>query len=179
MNDISSELVKIPSERVKIILGNGGEVKKEIETNCKVTLHIEAAEGDVEISGEPTEVFFAKDVVKAIGRGFLPKEAFKLLNQDYNLCIISLKELIDSDKAIVRLKGRVIGEDGRMKIDIEEATDSVLCIYGNTIGIISHIDSIGYAKEAVMMLLDGAPHATVINYLAKAKRILLESRLKG
>jgi rRNA processing protein Krr1/Pno1 len=36
-----------------------------------------------------------------------------------------------------------------------------------------------YAKEAIGMLIDGARHASVLGYLAKAKREIVEARLKG
>ncbi|MBI5227719.1 RNA-processing protein [Candidatus Micrarchaeota archaeon] len=172
------EIVRIPTERIGVLIGEKGATKAVIEKKCNVRLNIDE-EGDVEIDGESTETFFAKDVVKAMGRGFTPHEALKLIEHDYNLYIIQLKELIGSDKAIIRLKGRVIGENGRMKGDIESATESIVCIYGNTIGIIARIDTMDRAKEAIMMLLDGAPHAVVINYLAKARREIMESRLKG
>ncbi len=172
-----TEMVKIPQERIKVLVGENGNNKKLIETKCKVKLDIDS-EGDVEIEGDTTEEFFAKDVVKAVGRGFGMREALMLIEQDYNLYIISLKDVVNSDKAITRLKGRVIGEGGKMKTEIEVATDSYLSIYGSTIGIISKLDTLEYAKEAVSMLLDGAPHATVTNYLAKARREILDSALK-
>ncbi len=172
------EIIRIPAERVAVVIGEHGATKALIEEKCKVHLNIEE-EGDVEIDGESMEIFFAKDVVKAIGRGFTPREALKLIDSDYNLYIIQLNDLIGSDKAMIRLKGRVIGEHGRMKGDIESATESYVCIYGHTIGIIARIDTMDRAKEAILMLLDGAPHNVVINYLAKARREILESRLKG
>lgn len=172
-----TEIVKIPQERIKVLIGEHGNNKKLVETKCKVKLEIDS-EGDVEIEGDTTEEFFAKDVVKAIGRGFGMKESLMLIEQDYNLYIVSLKDFVNSDKAITRLKGRVIGENGKMKNDIELSTESYLSIYGSTIGIIARLDTLEYAKEAVSMLLDGAPHAVVVNYLAKAKREILDSHLK-
>ncbi|MBI5223999.1 RNA-processing protein [Candidatus Micrarchaeota archaeon] len=177
MNDDISELVRIPSERVKVLRGDHNSVKLMIEEKCKVTLEIDN-EGDVQINGDATEVFFARDVVKAIGRGFLPNDALRLLNQDYNLHIINLKEEVGSENAISRLKGRVIGEKGKMKIEIESATQSIICIYGNTIGIISKIDTMGYAQEAINMLLTGAPHSAAFAYLAKIRREIFENRLR-
>lgn len=173
-----TEVLKIPAERVKALRGENETTKKLIEKKCSVELVIEN-DGEVEVVGDPSDVFFAKDVVKAIGRGFAPMHAFKLLEHDFGLYIIPLKDVAGSDKALVRLKGRVIGEKGKIKSRIEEATDSYLSIYGNTVGIISRVDSMEYAKEAVAMLLEGARHATVLVYLAKAQRELMESRLKG
>src|SRR5271157_5601331 len=173
-----SEIVKVPAERVKTLLGENGSVKARIEEKCKVQLDVDR-DGDVEIFGEPEDIFFAKDVVKAIGRGFPPNEAMKLVDHDFNLYVISLKEITDSDKAISRFRGRVIGENGKIKGRIEDATDSFLSIYGNTISIISRTDTMEYAKEAVMIILDGSRHSTVLSFLAKSQREIMENRLRG
>jgi len=173
-----TDLVRIPAERVKVLLGKDGITKKRIQKKCRVELIVDK-EGDVELVGDPADVFFAIDVVKAIGRGFNPNIALKLTKDHYAFYLIPLKELAGSDSAITRLKGRVIGEKGRIKTAIEDATDSYLSIYGSTIAIIGPIDSLEYAKEAIGMLVSGAKHATVLGFLAKAKRMIMEARLRG
>lgn len=172
------EILKIPHERIKALKGEKDAVKDRIEKRCNVKMEIDS-EGEVQISGEPTDIFFAKDIVKAIGRGFEPKDAMRLAGSDFNLYIIALREITHSDNEMTRLKGRVIGSEGKIKLDIEASTDSAISVYGNTIGIISKIDTMPYAKEAISLLLDGAPHMAVLNYLAKAKREIYESRLRG
>lgn len=178
MNDNEIEVIKIPEERVKVLIGKEGKAKKMIEEKCKVELTVNS-EGDVQISGDSMDVFFARDIVKAIGRGFEPRVALRLLESDYGLYIISLKEVANTDKAIARLKGRVIGEKGKIKTQIEESADAKVCLYGSTIGIIAKIDTMEYAKEAVNMLLGGAKHTTVLSYLAKVKRSIMQERLKA
>lgn len=171
------ELVKIPSERVKFLLGDHGETKKAIEEKCKVSLNLNE-EGEVEVIGETADVFFAKDVVKAIGRGFGPQDALKLSSDNFVLFIVNLKEHLPNEKTITRIKGRVIGEKGRMKKEIEAATESILSVYGNTIGIIAKIDTMEYAKDAILKIIDGAEHSSVYVYLSKARRQILGERLK-
>lgn len=173
-----AEFIKIPAERVKVLMGRDGSMKKRIEKKCNVSLAVDP-EGEVEIEGDPADVFFVRDIIKAIGRGFTPESALKLLGHDFGLYVISLKDYTSSENALTRIKGRVIGEKGKIKAQIEEATDSYLSVYGNTVSIISRIDSMEYAKEAIGMLIDGARHTSVLGYLAKAKRELMESRLKG
>ncbi len=172
------EIIRIPAERVRVLLGTEGKTKSQIEKKCKIKLAVDR-EGEVRISGESADVFFARDVIIAIGRGFEPKKALKLTNPDYQFYLFRLKEYLPTDKAIKRVKGRIIGENGKMKEEIENATDSDLCIHGNTVGIISKIDSIEYAKEAVDMLISGAKHSTVYGYLGRAKRRIFEERLRG
>ena len=175
---MEEEVIRIPAERVKILVGKDGKTKELIEKKCRVELKVDK-EGEVDIKGESAEVFFAKDVILAIGRGFNPQKALKLLNPDYQLHIFHLKEYLSTEKAIKRIKGRIIGEDGKMKEEIEDATDSYLSVFGNTVGIISKIDSIVYAQEVVEMLINGAKHASAYNYLGRARKRILESRLKG
>ena len=126
-----------------------------------------------------TDIFFAKDIVKAIGRGFEPKTALKLLKEGYCFQLIDLKNELDTDNAIKRIKGRIIGEDGKVKEEIEQATDSYISVFGNTVGIISKADGVEYAKEAIYKLIDGAPHTTVFNYLAKVRKQMFTDRLRG
>lgn len=173
-----TEYLKIPVERIKVLVGNDGNTKKKLEKKCKVKLAVDT-DGDVDIIGEPEDIFFARDIVKAIGRGFSPEEALRLLEQDYGLYIISLKDYAHSEKAVTRLKGRIIGENGKIKHHIEDATDSFISIYGSTISIIAKIDTMEYAKEAIGMMIDGARHTSLLGYLAKSKREIWESRLKG
>jgi ribosomal RNA assembly protein len=175
---MEEEIIRIPAERIKVLLGKEGKTKELIEKKCKIKIRADR-EGEVSIKGESADVFFAKDVIIAIGRGFNPAKALKLIKPDYQFYLFRLKEYLPTEKAIKRIKGRIIGEDGKMKEEIERATDSHLSIYGNSVGVISKIDSIIYAQEVVEMLINGAKHASAYRYLAKAKRRIMESRLKG
>lgn len=170
-----NEIIRIPEERQQILIGKNGATKAKIEQKCNVKLIINS-EG-ISIIGEPEETFFATDVIKAIGRGFEPRLALKLL-KDHTLYVISLRELLSSEKAITRIKARVIGEHGKIKEAIEESTDSFISVYGHTISIIGKIDTIEFAKEAVGKIIDGAPHTIVLSYLKKAKRKIYDEKFK-
>lgn len=171
------EIVKIPISRVRMLLGEKDKTKNEIEKKAKVTLNV-SKDGEIEILGEDmAEVYFVKNVVKAIGRGFSSKDALRLLKDGFELLVIDLKDYANSPNAMSRIKGRVIGEEGKVKLEIEDATGSWLSIYGNTVSIISKYDSMEYAKEAIMKILEGAPHTGVFIYLAKARKNLMSERL--
>jgi ribosomal RNA assembly protein len=118
-------------------------------------------------------------MIKAIGRGFTPNKAFSLLNEDYDLLIIDLEEYVGRSKnAQSRVKGRIIGKDGKSRALIEELTECLLSIYGSTVGIIGPFDRIPVAKEAIEMLIDGSFHKTVWNYLYAYRRKLKKERGK-
>ena len=171
------QVVRIPSERVPVIIGKNGEVKREIESRGKVTLEIDD-EGEVEIDGESSiDEWKAVEVVKAVGRGFSPERAFKLFSDVFYLKIIDLKQIFGSDKDITRYKGRVIGQAGKAKRVIEATSGADLCIYGNTIGIIGRLEELGLAEIAVNKLLEGASHAKVYSILEKGRRKMREERI--
>ena len=83
MTQFSYEL-KIPQERVAVLIGKGGEVKKNIETDTKTEVKVDSLEGDIFIYGEDAlGLYTAREVIRAIGRGFNPEIAKLLLKQDY------------------------------------------------------------------------------------------------
>ncbi|NYZ77412.1 RNA-processing protein [Candidatus Micrarchaeota archaeon] len=172
------EIVRIPAERVRALMGPGSGTKELIEKKCNVKLSM-STEGEVVINGESADVFFSKDIIIAIGRGFEPSVALKLTKEDYHFHLIHLKEYLSSEKAITRIKGRIIGENGKMKEEMESATESDISIYGNTVAIISKMDSMEYAKEAIELLISGANHSTVYAYLARARRKIFDERLRA
>ena len=172
------EILRIPEERVGELRGEGGKNKEKIEKHYNVKISVKD-EGEVTIEGDGADTFFAKDVVKAVGRGFSIDDAVKLFKDDYLFHVIDLRDQLSSDNARKRMKGRVIGEKGKIKKEIESATDASICIYGHTIAIIAPDDTMEFAKEAVFKILDGAPHTTVLNYLRAVREKKLALKLKG
>src|SRR3972149_7951275 len=89
--------VRIPRERVGVLVGPDGKVKQNIEEKLNVELEIESESGGVTIflSGkvnDPSLLFMSKDVVTAIGRGFSPDHAFRLIrNEDHIFDFIDLR----------------------------------------------------------------------------------------
>lgn len=170
MTTYQAEL-KIPKERVAVLIGTEGIIKKKLETETRTKISIDSAEGEVIISGEDgLNIFDAKEVVQAVGRGFNPKIAFELLKGDTVLEMIYLKDYANTKNAEERLKGRVIGSDGRARRTIETLTDASLVVYGKTIAIIGQPEEAGAAKQAIDMLLTGSPHASVYKWLEKKRK---------
>lgn len=172
------EVIRIPEERVGVFLAKNGEIKKRLEKLTKSKININK-EGEIEIVGESIAEFFLKDIIKAIGRGFSPKDSEKLMKEDYCLEIINLKEICRNEKDLHRVKARIIGEKGKMKKEIEYATDSKISVCGWTIGIIAPFETMHYAKKAINKIIKGAFLNTVFNDLAKYKKEILGNRLVG
>jgi ribosomal RNA assembly protein len=171
--EISYEL-KIPEERVGVLIGKDGETKKEIEeaTNSKLDI---TTEGDVHMSGDDgLTLYTTKEIVHAIARGFNPKTALLLLKTDYAFEIINMKDIAGKNQnTMQRLKGRVIGKGGKSREEIERLTETYIVIYGKTIGIIGETQQVSVARQAVAMLLEGAMHKTVYRFLEKKKKEII------
>lgn len=169
-SELSYDL-KIPKERIAVVIGKDGETKKVIEDFASVKLNINSEEGDIFIRGsDALRLFDAKEVIRAIGRGFNPDIALTLLKGDYALEIISLKDLVKSKNHLLRLKGRMIGTQGKTRRIIEELTMCHVSVYGKTVGILGRAEHIGIAKQAIDMIIEGSPHASVYKFLEKKRK---------
>ena len=176
--------VRIPLERVGVLIGPKGSVKAEIEKHLKVKLQIDSETGEVEIFStpemeDPSLLLKAQSIVLAIGRGFSPQRAFKLLDDDYMLEIIDLRGLVGrSRKDLIRVKGRLIGEKGKTRRIIEETTGVDVSIYGHTVALIGRHDEMAVAREAVQMLISGSEHSAVYRLLGRRRHELKRERLR-
>jgi ribosomal RNA assembly protein len=133
---------------------------------------VDSKEGLVTVDGEDADgVISASDVVRAIGRGFSPERAFVLLqDKDLILDVIELSALADTPQQMDRIRGRVIGKDGRSREQIEDMTGTIISVHGKTVAIIGSVERLKTARTAVEMLLSGVPHETVFSFLDRKKR---------
>ncbi|MBI3034804.1 RNA-processing protein [Candidatus Woesearchaeota archaeon] len=172
MVEYSYEL-KVPKNRVAVIIGKEGSVKKDIEETTKTKLNIDSKEGDVFVSGEDAlGLYTAREIIKAIGRGFNPDIARLLLKPDYIFEVVDLSEYVKSKDAMLRLKGRVIGKEGKSRKLIEELTECSISVFGKTISVIGLPESAANARQAIESLLRGSTHANVYKWLEKRRRDL-------
>jgi len=170
--------LKVPKDRLPVLIGKKGDIKKDIETRTNTNISIDSKEGDVIITGdEALGLYDAREVITAIARGFNPDLALNLLKTDYCIDIINIKDYASTKNSILRLKGRVIGKDGRSRITIEELTETNICVYGKTISVIGETSNVLNAKRAIESLLKGSTHASVYKWLEKKRRDLKDSVL--
>lgn len=173
-----TEYLKIPKERVGVLIGKDGATKEMIENLTGIKLDIDSESGSITIlptekMEDPLAAWKARYIVKAIGRGFSPETALKLLDDEVILDIINLSDFVGkSKKAVMRQKGRIIGREGRTKEIIKEMTGVDISIYGKTVALIGDIERIQIAKEAVQMILDGVRHKSVYSFLERKKNEL-------
>ena len=175
--------IKIPLDRVGVLIGKDGKVKDIIEKSCGVRLDIDSEHGEVTIKGnapiERMEPFKAVELVTAIARGFSPDKAKRLLDEDTILQIIDLKEYAGrSRNALERIKGRIIGSNGKARRLIEELSEAYISVHGHYVAIIGKSEEVKLATEAVTMLARGSMHKSVYNMLEIARRRAKMEKLK-
>jgi len=176
--------VRIPKERVGILIGPEGKVKQYVEEKLDVRIDVDN-EGSVTIvlsekATDPSLLLKAKDVVTAIGRGFSPEVSYRLIrNEDEIFDLVDLRLVFGrSESDIKRVKGRIIGADGKTRKLIEELSEADVVVYGHTIGLIGSFEQVETARNAVQMIIEGCQHHTVYNYLQKKRTELKKQKLQ-
>jgi len=165
----------IPHERIGVVLGRDGITKAEIERAFKVRLKVSSDSGTIEVTpsddnNDPSTILRARDVITAVGRGFSPDRAMTLTDDDMVLDVIDLRELFGKSEAdINRIKGRVIGSEGKMRRLLEEMTEAKVSVYGSTISMIGEFEAVSAARQAIEMLIKGKQHSSVYKFLRRAK----------
>ena len=90
------KLIRIPNDRIAVLIGKAGNVKSKIEESCYVSLEIDGDTGEVFVrtQGDVDKIqpFKAMEIVTAIGRGFSPENAMTLLKGENALHVIDLRE---------------------------------------------------------------------------------------
>ncbi|MFX0072583.1 MAG: KH domain-containing protein [Candidatus Hermodarchaeota archaeon] len=165
--------MKISKARIAVIIGKGGETKKEIENKLGVNINLDSKTGDCEIVPDfknpeynPLNIFVAEKIIKAINRGFNPIKAMKLLEDAYDLEIFNLISILGkSEKRIKNVKGRIIGRNGEIRKAIERYAECYISVYGKTISVLAEYEDLQIARKAISMLINGVPHHTVLRFL--------------
>ncbi len=172
--NILQEFLKIPKARIAVLIGSRGKTKKAIEKKTSCRIEIDSDEGEIEITAKPQNAasfYIALNMIKAIGRGFSPERAFLLMEHNNGLEIVSITDWVKGKKELATKRGRIIGKEGRAREEIEQKTDCFIAVQGKTIAIIGDFENLSKAKQAVEMLLKGARHQKVFEFLNQSKRI--------
>jgi len=184
MSNLDS-FISIPKDSIGILVGPEGKTKAYIEEQMKIKLEIDSEDGGVTITlaeaqNDPSMLLRAKDLVTAIGRGFAPEIAFRLIrNEDDVFDLVDLRVIFGRSEAdIQRIKGRVIGSEGKTRRLIEELTEANVAVYGHTVGIIGSFEEADAARNAVQMIVEGCEHKTVYRYLQRKRTEMKKEKMQ-
>ena len=169
------KLIRIPEDRIGVLIGKSGKIKSKIEKTCSVKLEIDSRNGEVEVLGKVTDekfqVFKALEIVTAIGRGFSPEKALRLLKGENTLHVINLREFGGkSTEQLERFRGRIIGDGGKARTNMENLSNANITVYGKTVSIIGEPTQLKLAVDAIESLLGGSMHGRVYKKIEFARR---------
>lgn len=151
----------------KLVIENIKKIKKSIplvESKLKIKLLI--SRGFISIQGSEYKEYLAEKVLKAIDFGFDVEDALLLINEDFEINFVNIKEHTHR-KNLVEVRARVIGTGGKAKRTIEELTGGVIAIQGNVVGIIVDSEHSSQAIQGIISLIQGSKHGNVFSYLEK------------
>lgn len=167
--------IKIPKDRVGVIVGKDGVVRRHLEKQAKVKITIDSKTGDVTITekegADPAVVMGCCDAVNAIAIGMSPNRAYSLLKEDYYFQQFDVRDYVGKDsKHVRRMRARIIGSNGKTRRIIEDMADVDMSIQENSIAIIGDVVDVQIASQAIDMLLSGSEHSAVYRFLERKRK---------
>lgn len=164
-------LVALPKNTLNLLAKNNSKELEEVERAAQVKIRLTDEGAEIDASSNAGREWEAEQVLLALEAGFPVKHALKLLKEDFYMEKIDLAQAFHGKEAhVTRYKARVIGTRGKSKKKIEELSGAFLAVGDESIAVIGRFEELRNAKEAVMRLLEGAPHANVFRFLEKKQR---------
>lgn len=172
MTDEIVDCVVVPQDRIAVLIGQHGKIKRQIEKETSIKLEIDSESGEVFVSrkveSDPLLGLRAIEIIKAIARGFAPQKAFKLINPNIYIEIIDISDFTGGKpKSLNRVRSRLIGTEGKVRKYIARLTSTDIVIYGKTIAIIGETENLEIAKNALIKIIRGIPHNAVFKTLER------------
>lgn len=149
--------------------------KKQLEK--KLNVKILVLKNEVEIKGSEIEEFAASRVIDAINENFPPNIALLLLEEDFLIQKINIKDT--SRRSNLRdVRARVIGTKGRTINLIGELSDTYITINNNIVSVIGPANRIEIAMHALKALIKGSKQSSVYAYLEKQKKRYFDEKIE-
>lgn len=168
--------LRIPEERIAVLIGEKGITKKAIEQRSGARLDLDTDDASVAITAPETDdpwgALKAHDVVLAIGRGFSPQRAFRLFTGETYITVLDMKDVSGkrTKDAMHRIRARLIGSAGKARERLEELSGCSVSVYGKSVALIGNTEQLERGTRAMMMLLRGSEHSSVFGFLEGARR---------
>jgi len=178
----SGLIVPVNPSRLGVVIGRDGSNKRKLEEAFNVELSVDSEKAVVTIrpreGGTPYMVLKARRALEAISLGFSVDDALLLADDAYDLQVIDLSEVSRNWEDLRRIKARIIGTEGRFKKTLEEQTGVRVVVGDKYVGIIGDYEQLRVAREALMRLIRGQAHQSVLKYLERESFSLRKRRLE-
>lgn len=171
-------LPRVPQDRIAVLIGAKGATRKELEeaAGCE-RIAIDSASGEIDVfwpdagNYDPVKAMKLPDVIKAVGRGMAPSRAIQLLQDDWFFEIVDLRDHVGKrSNQQRRIRGRIIGSEGKIRKMIEFHTNTEISIYKSTVVLVGEGMGLSNARQAIEMLASGSEHGSVLKFLERERK---------
>jgi len=150
-----------------IIVANMKKIKRAVPSiENRVKVKVGFGRDRVSVRGNELNEFLVEQIIRAIDFGFDIDDAMLLLNEDFVLEFIEVKEHTRR-KNLRDVRSRIIGTDGRAKRTIEKLTGAAIVISGNDVGVIVDSEHLSATIQGIEGLIGGSKHGNVFGFLER------------
>ncbi|MCR4327837.1 MAG: KH domain-containing protein [Nanoarchaeota archaeon] len=151
--------------------------RKKLEKVLKVKITNKGQE--VTFEGSPEDEYEATRVLSALDLGFSFSDAISIKQKELEFGIINIKDFARRGN-LEKIRGRIIGKDGKVLAALSQLTNCSLEIKNNEIGIIGNPEEVKPAIDSIVHIIQGGKHANVYKGLEKRdEEPLVDLGLKG
>ncbi len=146
---------------------NMKKIKRAVPSiESRVKINIGFGKGRVSIKGVELNEYLVEHIIRAIDFGFDIDDALLLLNEEFVLEFIEVKEHTRR-KNLKDVRSRIIGREGKARRTIEKLTGSAIVIQDNRIGVIVDADHLSATIQGIEGLIGGSKHGNVFSFLER------------
>ncbi|MBI2630006.1 hypothetical protein HYW76_02805 [Candidatus Pacearchaeota archaeon] len=149
--------------------------RKKLEISLKTKISIKSS--IITVSGSEINNYLAEKVFEALDRNFPINVSLLLLDEDFILEDILIKE-ITKKKNIPIIRARIIGTEGKTLKVLGELSNSYVTLNDNTVSVIAPSENIKEITNAIISLINGSKQAKVYAYLEKNRKKKIFSKNK-
>jgi len=150
-----------------VLVSNMKKIKRAVpRIEDRVKVRVGFGKDQVSVKGNELNEFLVEKIVRAIDFGFDVEDALLLLNEEFCLEFIEVKEHTHR-KNLKDVRSRIIGRDGKAKRTIEKLTGSAVVINGNDVGLIVDADHLSATVQGIEGLIAGSKHGNVFGFLER------------
>lgn len=147
-------------DKIPRIIKNKERLEKAL--NVKITNNGK----EVSFEGEAEDEFVAGKVLEALDLGFSFSDAIKIKEEDLEFDTLNIKEFARRGN-LEKVRGRLIGKNGKVLAALTQLTKCSLEIKGNTVGVIGNPEDMKKTIESIIQIIQGSKHANVYKGLEK------------
>lgn len=136
--------------------------RKKLEDTLEVKINNNGKQ--VTIDGPAQNEFIAQQVLEALDYGIPYTEAISIKTENRILETVNIKEYAKQNN-LERVRGRVIGQGGKVLKTLSTLTDSSIELKENTVAIVTDPENMQRVTEALIAIIKGAKHGAVYKEL--------------